>query len=54
MIKIELELNDLNVVMQALGQMPYAQVEPLVKNIRQQAIPQVQQTQQEPQADEPQ
>jgi hypothetical protein len=52
MIKLELELNELNAVMHALGQMPYAQVEPLVNKIREQAIPQVQQSQQEPQAAE--
>jgi hypothetical protein len=43
MIKIELDINELNAVMLALGQMPYVQVEKLVDKIRQQAIPQVQQ-----------
>ena len=42
-IKIELELEELNGVMVALGNMPYAQVQPLIDKIRQQAIPQVQQ-----------
>ena len=41
-IKLELELNEVNAVMVALGQMPYAQVEQLVTKIRQQAIPQAQ------------
>ena len=42
MIKLELELNEVNAVLVALGQMPYAQVEQLVTKIRQQAIPQAQ------------
>mgnify|MGYP003353052145 FL=1 len=41
-IKLELDLNELNGVLGALGQMPFAQVEPLVNKIRQQAIPQAQ------------
>jgi hypothetical protein len=39
-IKLELELVEVNGIMQALGNMPYAQVEPLVNKIREQAIPQ--------------
>jgi hypothetical protein len=41
-ISITLNLDELNVVMQGLGQLPYAQVSPLVDKIRGQAIPQVQ------------
>ena len=41
-IKLELDLNEVNGVLGALGQMPFAQVEPLVNKIRQQAIPQAQ------------
>jgi hypothetical protein len=41
-IKLELSLEEVNGVLQALGQMPYAQVAPLVEKIRQQATPQVQ------------
>jgi hypothetical protein len=47
MIKLELDVNEVNAVMTALGQMPYVQVEQLVAKIRQQAIPQVQVAQQE-------
>jgi hypothetical protein len=41
-IKLELTLEEVNGVMQALGQMPYAQVSGLVDKIRGQATPQVQ------------
>ena len=41
MIKIELTLDETNAVLQALGNMPYAQVVALVENIKNQAIPQV-------------
>ena len=41
-IKLELELLEVNGLMQALGQMPFAQVESLVNKIREQAVPQVQ------------
>ena len=41
MIKIELTLDETNSVLQALGNMPYAQVVALVENIKNQAIPQV-------------
>lgn len=46
MITLNLELQELNGILTALGQMPYAQVTDLVEKIRQQAIPQVQQEQQ--------
>jgi len=42
MITLNLELQELNGILTALGQMPYAQVAELVEKIRQQAIPQVQ------------
>lgn len=46
-IKLDLELVELNVVLNTLGQLPHSQVEGLVNKIRQQAIPQVEQQQQE-------
>lgn len=45
-ISITLNLDEVNVVMQGLGQLPYAQVSPVVDKIRGQAIPQVQAQQQ--------
>jgi len=39
-IKLELELNEVNGILGALGQMPFAQVEPIVNKIREQAVPQ--------------
>ena len=47
MVKLELDINEVNTVMLALGNMPYVQVEQLIAKIRQQAIPQVQAAQQE-------
>lgn len=41
-IKLSLTLEELNAVMQALGNMPYAQIAPLVEKVRGQAVPQVQ------------
>ena len=41
MIKLELTIDETNGVLQALGNMPYAQVVALVENIKNQAIPQV-------------
>jgi hypothetical protein len=40
-MKLELTLAEINVIMQALGNMPYAQVFELVQKIRDQAQPQV-------------
>ncbi len=40
-IKLELILDEVNGVLTALGQLPYAQVAPLVEKIRDQATPQV-------------
>ena len=46
-MKLELTINDVNVIMQALGNAPYAQVFELVEKIRTQAQAQVQTTEQE-------
>jgi hypothetical protein len=40
-IKIELTVTETNSVLQALGQMPFAQVAGLIQKIQQQAAPQV-------------
>ena len=42
MIKLELTIDETNLVLQALGNAPYAQVVALVEKIRTQATPQVQ------------
>jgi hypothetical protein len=42
MIKLELTVEEVNGIMQSLGNMPYAQVVALVEKIRAQATPQVQ------------
>lgn len=44
-IKLELEIPEVNTVLGALGQLPFAQVTDLVTKIREQAIPQVQEEQ---------
>jgi hypothetical protein len=41
MIKLELTIDETNGVLQALGNMPYAQVVTLVEKIKAQAIPQI-------------
>lgn len=41
-MKLELTINEINVIMQALGQMPYASVFELVEKIRNQAQVQMQ------------
>jgi hypothetical protein len=43
-MKFEFTLEELNVVMAALGRMPYEQVFQLVEKIREQAAPQLQNT----------
>ena len=43
MINLPFEINDINGILSALGQMPYVQVRELVEKIQQQAIPQIQQ-----------
>jgi hypothetical protein len=40
-LQIELSLNDLNSILEALGHLPYVQVFNLVESLRQQAIAQV-------------
>jgi hypothetical protein len=45
MIKLELTVEEVNGVLQSLGNMPYAQVVTLVEKIKEQAIPQVPVTQ---------
>jgi hypothetical protein len=40
-IKLELTLDEVNAVMGALGNMPYAQIAPLVEKIKEQAVPQL-------------
>ena len=42
MIKLELTVEEVNGILQALGNAPYAQVVALVEKIRAQATPQVQ------------
>ena len=42
MISLQLEINEINGILSALGQMPYVQVRELVEKIQQQAVPQVQ------------
>jgi len=46
-MKLELTINDVNVILQALGNAPYAQVFELVEKIRTQAQAQVQTTETE-------
>jgi hypothetical protein len=45
MIKLELTVDEVNGVLQGLGQLPYVQVVSLVEKIREQATPQVQEQQ---------
>ena len=40
-IKIELSIDEINGVLMALGNLPYAQVQPLIDKIRVQVIPQM-------------
>jgi hypothetical protein len=46
-MKLELTINEINVILQALGNAPYAQVFELVEKIRTQAQAQVQTTEQQ-------
>ena len=41
-IQLDLEIEEVNGVLVALGNMPYAQVQPLIDKVRSQALPQVQ------------
>jgi hypothetical protein len=42
MIKLELTVEEVNNILQGLGQLPYIQVASLVEKIKEQATPQVQ------------
>ena len=42
MIKLELEIAEVNVILNTLGQMPFVQVQALIVKIQGQAAPQVQ------------
>ena len=42
MIVLKLELNEVNIVLQALGQMPYIQVNSVIVKLQEQAGPQAQ------------
>jgi hypothetical protein len=53
-IKLDLHINDVNIIMGALGKVPYDAVFKLVETIQQQAAPQVQAAQQEAKAKEAQ
>jgi hypothetical protein len=46
MIKLELEVAEVNGILNALGQMPFVQVQALIMNIQSQAAPQVKQAEQ--------
>jgi hypothetical protein len=46
-MKLELTINEINMILQALGNAPYAQVFELVEKIRTQAQAQVQSTEQQ-------
>jgi hypothetical protein len=41
MINLELSVQEINLILQALGQAPYVQVAELVEKIKVQAVPQV-------------
>ena len=41
MINLDLTVNEINLILQALGQAPYAQVADIIEKIKVQAIPQV-------------
>lgn len=51
MINLELTVNEINMVLQALGQAPYAQVAELFEKIKEQATPQVEALPKEAHAD---
>jgi hypothetical protein len=53
-IKLDLHVDDVNIIMGALGKVPYDMVFKLVNTIQQQAAPQVQAAQQEAKAKEAQ
>lgn len=41
-IKLELFVEEVNLILQALGNMPYAQVKPMIEKIHEMATPQIQ------------
>jgi len=41
MIKLELNVNEVNAILLALAKLPYETVAPLIENIRDQSLPQV-------------
>jgi hypothetical protein len=47
MIKLELEIAEVNGILNALGQMPFVQVQALIMKIQAQAAPQVQEEKKE-------
>lgn len=49
MIKLELTLDEINAILNSLGNLPYSQVSLLIEKVRGQAIPQLQQNQPEEQ-----
>ena len=51
MIKLDLEIAEVNGVLNALGQMPCVQVQALIAKIQTQAAPQVQPIPEEPKAE---
>jgi hypothetical protein len=46
MIKLELEVAEINGILNALGQMPFIQVQALIAKVQSQAAPQVKQAEQ--------
>lgn len=48
-LKFELNLDETNIILAALGKMPYEASAPVVDKLRQQAQPQLQQQEQQPQ-----
>ena len=51
-MKFEFTIEELNIIMAALGRMPYEQVFTLVENVRKQAGPQIQAAQEAAQSKE--
>jgi len=51
MIKLELEVAEVNGILNALGQLPFVQVQALIAKIQGQAAPQVQPIPEEPKAE---
>jgi len=51
MLKLELEIVEVNAILNALGNMPFIQVQALIAKIQGQAAPQVQPIPEEPKAE---